>query len=105
MQDWKTYGWLTFLALCASMVRWPDIVKDKEGHARWGLLFIQFPTAIATGAMAHAAAPAVQHFLPYAGDFVAEGLASAFAFAGPLAAPKLIDALIDIVRNRLGGTR
>lgn len=105
MQDWKTYLWLTFVALCAGMIRLPDVLKDANGKTRWGMLVLQFPTALVMVVLAKAAAPFILHFFPYAGDLVVDGLTAFFAFAGPMAVPKLLDALIDVLKTRLGGTR
>jgi hypothetical protein len=102
-QTWWEYGWLMLIALCASAYRLPDNLRDSNGKVRWAMLWIQLPTAFATGIVAHAAGPAVVHFLPYAGNFVVDGLTGVFAFAGPLAVPKLFDALTDIIKRRLGG--
>ena len=101
LQNWKSYAWLMLIALCASAIRWPDIVRDKDGKFRWGMLLLQLPVAFATGVVAHALVPAALHWFPYAGDFVGEGLAGVLAFAGPLAVVRVFDAL----SNRLGGTR
>jgi hypothetical protein len=93
-QDWKSYVWLTLIALFAGAFRWPDIVKDSAGHWRWGALFLQLPTAFAVAVVAHAAVPALVHFVPYAGEYVAEGLTGVLAFIGPLVFTRVFDSLL-----------
>lgn len=93
--DWRSYLWLPFLALCASAFRWHDIAYDSKGSFRWGVIVFQVPTAFAIGTVAHAATPTVLHFAPYAGPFVAEGLAGVLAFTGPLFITRLADGVLS----------
>lgn len=92
--DWKTYAWLTLVALAASAFRWHELAYDAAGKFRWGIIVLQLPTAFAIGTVAHAATPAVLHFFPYAGSFLSEGLAGVFSFAGPLVVTRVVDAAL-----------
>jgi hypothetical protein len=97
-EDWKTLAWLTLVALCASAFRWNEFAY-KEGKFRLGMLVLQIPTAFGIAVIAHAAEPAILHFFPYAGDYLADGITGVLSFAGPLVFARGVEVLI----GKIGG--
>lgn len=101
--NWKTWFGLFFIALCGSMVRWPDLLKDKTGWTRVTMIVTQCGIAVATGALGYGGAQIALHWLPWAGAGLQVFLTSLLAFAGPLFIADALNKGTDAIRKRLGG--
>lgn len=95
MTAWKTYLWLTFIALMASAVNWGSVMRDSAGNIRWGALILQLPVAFSIGVMSHdLLLPLAKHVLPELMESISYGFTSMLAFMGPLSVQRLFDSVM-----------
>lgn len=96
----KTWVILMLIAAAASSMRLADVIRDPvSGNIRWSAVMVHTSTAITMTVIAKSAEAFLLHWLPYAGPFAVYGLTAFLVGWGPLAAPKVIDAIVDRIRG------